>query len=342
MDLGVLRFLNAREVFPTEPTHFSKWVSDNLDRLGAALDLDLELIKREAEVGPFSLDILARVVGTEDLVIIENQIEQTDHGHLGQLITYAAGYDARYIVWISPVIRENHRAALDWLNVNTTAARNFFGIQVEVLRIDESKPAVNFRVVALPNEWQKTASQAARSAGTSSDQEQLNAVFQAIYGIVQSNGAFARLLRPRTDSAFYVLERTHQGAIEYSAAFGWDKLRPEVILNHVQPAVNARLFEILKARAHAIQAAVSGEITWDFQEARRRQALRIVRTIDRSNLANETESLAAWASARLLELRGAIEPNLDVEITQAMADVRLPMAGEGDVEEPHRALAHEA
>ncbi len=134
MDLGTLRFLNPRETFPTEPVHFSKWVADNLDRLGDMLGLELELLKREAEVGSFSLDILARVVGTDDLVIIENQIEPTDHRHLGQILTYASGLDARHIVWISPTFREEHRAALDWLNVNTIATRHFFGIQVEVLR----------------------------------------------------------------------------------------------------------------------------------------------------------------------------------------------------------------
>lgn len=322
MDLGAFRFLNAQEVFPTEPSHFSKWVAGNFDRLGAALELDLELVELEAEVGPFSLDILARIVGTQDLVIIENQIEQTDHSHLGQLLTYAAGYDAKYIVWISPEFRENHRAALDWLNANTTAARNFFGIRVEVLRIDDSRPAVNFRTVALPNEWQKAASQVARSASTSADQEQLNEVFQAIHHLAQQSGVFARLLNPRTDSAFYVLERTHQGAVEYSAAFGWDKLRPEVILNHVQPAVNARLFELLRARAQVIQEAVRDEITWDFQERRRRQALRVVRTIDRPNIANSVDELAVWTTERLVELRRAVEPGLDAEIAQAIAMVQ--------------------
>jgi len=322
MDLGLLHFLNPREVFPTEPTHFSKWVADHLDHLGSALALDLELVKLEAEVGPFSLDILARVVGTQDLVIIENQIEQTDHSHLGQLLTYAAGYDAKYIVWISPEFRENHRAALDWLNTNTTAARNFFGIRVEVLRIDDSRPAVNFRVVVLPNEWQKTASQVARSAGTSSDQEQLNAVFQAIHNLAQISGAFARLLNPRTDSAFYVLERTQQCAVDYSAAFGRNQLCSEVILKHIEPAVNVRVFELLKARAESIQKAVRGEIIWDVQEGRRRQALRIVQLIDRLNLANEIDKVAMWTAERLIELRKTIEPGLDAEFARAFVQAK--------------------
>lgn len=323
MNLGTLTFLNPREVFPTEPAHFSKWVGDNLGHLGASLGLELELVKLEAEVGPFSLDVLARVVGTDDLVIIENQIEPTNHTHLGQLLTYAAGYDAKYIVWISPDFRENHRAALDWLNANTTAARNFFAIRVEVLQIDASRPAVNFRAVVLPNEWQKIASQVARSASTRPDQEQLNAVFHAIQELAVKSKAFTRLLSPRTDSAYYVLERTHQGAVEYSIAFGWDQLRPEVILNHIQPAVNARLFEILRERRQLIEQTVKDEVTWDFQEQRRRQALRIIRTIDRPNISKDINELSAWATDRLIEFHRAIEPGLDADLARAIAEVHV-------------------
>ena len=166
MELGTLQLLNPRDVFPTEPTHFSKWLAANLVQLGLALGLDLEMIKLEAAVGPFSLDILARVVGTDDIVIIENQMEQTDHGHLGQLLTYAAGYDAKYIVWVSPDFRERHRAALDWLNLNTTAARNFWASSLKLCeliirsrpltsgqlcsRMGGKKPCLNLPIVSLP------------------------------------------------------------------------------------------------------------------------------------------------------------------------------------------------
>ena len=116
--------------------------------LGEALGLDLELAEIEGSVGDFSCDIVAREVGTNRPVIIENQLEATDHRHLGQLLTYAGGLDAAFIVWISPEIREEHRQALDWLNRHTDAQIDFFGIRLEAIRIDDSKPAVQFRLMA--------------------------------------------------------------------------------------------------------------------------------------------------------------------------------------------------
>lgn len=330
MDLGALRFLNAREVFPTEPAHFSTWVAQHLERLGDALGLELELVKLEAEVGPFSLDILARVAGTQDVVIIENQIEQTDHGHLGQVLTYAAGYDAKYIVWLSTDFREQHRAALDWLNTNTGSDRNFFGMRVEVLKIDDSRPAVHFRPIVVPNEWQKRASQVARGAGTSSDQEVLNAVFQQVQDLARKSGAFNRLLSPRLDTPYYVLERTHKGAVEYAASFGWDKFRAEAILNHAQPLINAKLFALLKANESGLQAAVQGDITWDFQERRKRQNLLVIRTIDRPNIAKITSELASWVTARLVELRRVLEPRIDADLAKAVAEAGAVSVGTSD------------
>jgi hypothetical protein len=323
--------MTPREVFPTEPAHFSTWVAENLDRLGEALGLDLELLKLEAKVGPFSLDILARVADTQDLVIIENQIEATDHRHLGQILTYASGYDAKHIVWISPGVQEEHRAALDWLNVNTVATRNFFGIQLEVLRIDNSKPAVNFRAVVLPNQWQKTASQIARGTESAGDQEQLNAVYAAVYEFAKASGEFTRLRLPPHRYTVYELEFTCQSAIYYAIAFGRNTVRAEVILRHADPSVNVRLFNLLKECEQSIQSGVNGEITWDFRADRKIQALRINREIDRSNLANEIDTVAKWAADRLIELHRVLEPKVEGALTQAIARAQASTAG-GDAE----------
>ena len=150
-----------------------------------------------------------------------------------------------------------------------------------------------------------------------SDQEQVNEVFRAIHRIAQESGAFSRVLNPPTNRAYYTVERTHQ-AVQYEPSFSWDKLQSEVVLNHTQPAVNARLFELLKARAESIQGSVNGEIVWNFQDGRKLQRLQVLRTIDRPNIANEVEDLAIWAVQRLIELRRAVEPGLDAEIAQAV------------------------
>ncbi|MCK5243291.1 DUF4268 domain-containing protein, partial [bacterium] len=166
MDFGELKPVPLRDVWKKEAYEFTPWLSENLEALGEAIGLELELETKEAEVGGFSLDILAKDLGSGEYVVIENQLTQTDHSHLGQLITYASGYDAPIVVWIAETIRDEHRQALEWLNQHTDRKTNFFGVVVEVFQIDNSKPAFKFRPIVFPNEWQKVKRQELNSTTT--------------------------------------------------------------------------------------------------------------------------------------------------------------------------------
>jgi len=154
LKLGRITAKNPKDVWPTEAHHFTPWLAepDNLALLNEALGLETELVGREERVGEFAVDIFGREVGTGHEVVIENQLEATDHSHLGQILTYAAGLEARIVVWISPRFRDEHRRALDWLNTHSTEALSFFGIELEVLQIGGSLPAPRFNVVVKPRE----------------------------------------------------------------------------------------------------------------------------------------------------------------------------------------------
>jgi hypothetical protein len=165
-DLARLKRVNLREAWMSEPADFTPWLAQpsNLELLGESLGISLELESTEHSVGPFAADILCKDPLSDLWVLIENQLEQTDHTHLGQIITYAAGLNAVTVIWIAGKFVEQHRAALDWLNEITSEGTNFFGVEVELWRIGDSpQMAPKFNIVSKPNAWSKQVPKIGRS-----------------------------------------------------------------------------------------------------------------------------------------------------------------------------------
>jgi hypothetical protein len=167
--LGKLESIPLREAWENEASQFTPWLAqaENIALLADALGIELEVTGQEQSVGSFSADILCKDTATGQLVLIENQLERTDHTHLGQILTYAAGLSANTVIWIAGTFREEHRAAIDWLNENTVDAVQFFGVEVELWRIGDSPYAPKFNVVSKPNDWTKTVYAAAHNIGSS-------------------------------------------------------------------------------------------------------------------------------------------------------------------------------
>lgn len=155
---GNLQQVDLRKGWAHEAFDFTQWLvkPENLQMLSDEIGIEIAPIDSEAKTGRYSVDILAEEENTEKKVIIENQLEQTDHDHLGKVITYASGHDAEYIVWIVRDANDEHRQALEWLNDHTGNELNFFLLRLELWQIDDSKPAVKFNTIVKPNEWTKT------------------------------------------------------------------------------------------------------------------------------------------------------------------------------------------
>ena len=155
--LSKLTKLDLREVWKHEALDFTNWLAENenLEALSDAVGVDIKLIQTEASVGKFNVDILAEEDLTGKKIIIENQLESTDHDHLGKIITYASGHDAEIIIWIVKDTRDEHQKAIEWLNDHTDQDISFFLIRIELWKIDDSKPAPKFEIVVSPNEWAK-------------------------------------------------------------------------------------------------------------------------------------------------------------------------------------------
>jgi len=197
--LGRLTPVELRDIWLSEAADFTPWLAkpENLAVLADALGIELELEAQEKAVGPFRADILCKDIGTGDWVLIENQLERTDHLHLGQLLTYASGLQAVTIVWIASRFTDEHRSTLDWLNQITDESFSFFGLEVELWRIGDSPPAPKFNMASKPNDWSRSVARAARAIDeTNLSETQLlqlrywadfNAVLDGVGGPVRGN-----------------------------------------------------------------------------------------------------------------------------------------------------------
>lgn len=197
MRLGkIKRITDIRSVWHHEEKDFSKWLAqeENLKQLSDAIGIDIVLEERESSVGNFSVDLYALEEGTERRIIIENQLEDTNHDHLGKLITYASGKGAEVIIWVVKRARDEHRQAIEWLNQNTGVNIGFFLVEIELWQIDDSAIAPKFNVVERPNDWAKQM----KNADGLSETKQLQLHFwQQLSEFIKSNSSFSKEFSPR-------------------------------------------------------------------------------------------------------------------------------------------------
>lgn len=198
-DLDQLKKVDLRKVWPHEALDFTKWLSEdsNLSMLGGVIGVELELIESESSVGSFSVDIYAQEVGTGRKVIIENQLEDTNHDHLGKVITYAAGKGADVVVWVVARARDEHRQAVEWLNQRTDSDCGFFLVEIELWSIGDSLPAPRFNVVEQPNEWAKSIK---LSEGLSETERTKLSYWTKYFEIAQASPEFLRSFNPQKPS----------------------------------------------------------------------------------------------------------------------------------------------
>jgi hypothetical protein len=196
---GKIATVDIREIWPEEARDFTPWLAspEGLALLGDAIAASLELVQREASVGPFSADLLAKVSGEEDnLVVVENQFGKTDHDHLGKLLTYSSGLKAKTVVWIAEVFTDEHRQAIDWMNESAGERVAYFALEVYVIRIGDSLPVPQFKVVSSPNLWAKAARDSrdqAEYTATKLDQQRFWEEFREV---VQSKGSGLPMRKP--------------------------------------------------------------------------------------------------------------------------------------------------
>lgn len=310
---GEIKPVDIREILPNEATDFTPWLADNIERLGQALGMDLEVQEREADVGDFSLDIMAKDLGTGRTVVIENQLTETDHDHLGKLLTYAGGFDAGVLVWIAKELRDEHRKVLEWLNEKTGPDVDCFGVVIEVMRIDESKPAFNFKPVVFPNEWQKDKGGGRRS--TSPKAEAYREYFQVLIDELRAKHKFtgAKVGQPQSWYSF----SSGVWGITFSNSFAQGgKIRAEIYIDLQDKDRNKALFDRIHAQQAAIEKEFGESLSWERLDDKRACRIAVYRdgSID-APIATRDE-LREWSISNLLKLKKLLLPKVKTILDQ--------------------------
>ena len=267
--LGRLQKVNLREAWASEAFAFTPWLAseENLRLLSDTIGIELELESQEKEVGPFRADLLCKDTATDDWVLIENQLERTDHLHLGQLLTYAAGLNAVTIVWVAERFTDEHRAALDWLNERTDEKIRLFGLEIELWRIGDSPLAPKFNIIGKPNDWQRTVQKEALKSAELSGTKQLQLRFwTAFKDYMETKRSFVRCQKPSPCN--WTNHPLGKSGIHLTSIIStWDsetnssdpEIRAEVYMN----GVNAKQqFAILHSQKDLIEAQLGFGVTW--------------------------------------------------------------------------------
>ena len=306
-EFGILKKVDIREMWKNEATEFTTWLCNNLSSLGDVLEMDLELEKREADVGEFSLDILARDVGRNRLVVIENQFGRTDHKHLGQLLTYAAGYDSSAVVWIAEELREEHRQTLDWLNQNTIENIEFYGVVIEVLQNDQSRPAYNFKLVAFPNEWRKTNISA--GAQTSEKREAYRVYFQNLIDTLRTkNFTNAQKGQPQN---WYSFSSGIQGIL-YSNSFAQGgRVRAEIYIDKGDAQLNKELFDKLLQDKDSLEKDFGEALEWERLDSKRASRIAVYRPGSIEDDQKTLDEIKDWSIETLLKFKKVFAPKIE-------------------------------
>ena len=309
VELAKIEKIGLRDQWSNEADDFTPWLQDNMDQLGDALGIELEVQQSEASVGTFSLDLLAHDVGNNRPVIIENQLEATDHSHLGQLLTYAAGYDASAIVWIAKEFRDEHRAALDFLNGRTGKDTEFFGVVVELWKIENSRPAPHFMVVSAPNDWSKEA-KSQREEGSERNKK-YQAFFRPLMDKLREDDEFTPARRDRRVPAKNGITYQRDTSTKYQAVFreSLKKVKVDFIINSDNKEWNKQLFDQLEERKNEIESEIEGEFNWERLDNKRACRISVVRpgSIDDEE---QLEEIREWMFHKLIDFERVFGPTL--------------------------------
>ena len=307
MKLGKLEEVDIRELWKREQYDFSDWLSkeENIEMLSNEVGLTLTDINKEVFVGSYRCDLVAKDETTGIKVIIENQLEATNHDHLGKIITYASGLDANVVIWIVKEAREEHRSAIEWLNNKTTNDISLFLMEIHAFRIGDSLPAPKFVIVEKPNDFVKATSISANRGELSKAQsERLNFWNKFNEVLISRNKPF-NVRKATTDHWYDVALGTSDAHISITLVNKTNRIGIEVYIND-----NKDLFDKLYSESASIQNELGFNMDW--QRLDYKKASRIIYYIDGLDFNNHDnyDELINEVIDRVIAIRNAFKNHL--------------------------------
>ena len=315
MNLGKIKRIKVRDVWPDEARDFTPWLRDNLSELGEKLQLDLETVRSEAAVGDFCCDLLARDLGRDRMVVIENQFGSTDHDHLGKMLTYAAGLEASSVVWVAEKIREEHRETLEWLNRHTDKQLEFFAVTIEVIQIDSSVPAPQMNVIVFPNEWQRGTRNVAQE--NSPLAEAYKNWFQILIDELREKYKFTNARAAQFQNWYSF--RLGISGIDLNTHFAQSgHLQAEVYIDWGSAEQNKAIFDALYSQRSEIEKEFGQPLHWSRLDDKRASRVGVAQTGTIESNEAELIELRVWVIQQLVKLKTVFYPRVR-QITSTMS-----------------------
>jgi len=306
-----LEEIDVRSDWKNEASDFTPWLLANAEYLGEILGIDVELDKKEQAVGDFSLDLIGRDISNSCVLIVENQLAETDHKHLGQLLTYAAGTDAATIVWVAPSFREEHRRALDYLNDKSISDIRFFGVEVRVVRIGNSSPAPMFHLVSKPAETGTQVIISGAANGLSPQRDLYRRFWTKYLETVHSNHPSMTNVRSPATRTFAHVNYLRKGVtIVLGFIVPQSKVFAEIYIDLKSKSKNMDVLLSLKAMQLEIEKEIGSSLVWD--EIPGKRACRI-RVLHDGHIDDESKhaEIIQWLMNAHVGMKKAFRPRVD-------------------------------
>jgi len=306
-ELHSVEYLSLGDIWDHEEHDFTPWVVEHIDQLGRTIGIELDEIKREDAVGGYSADITGTEMNTDGKVVIENQFGTTNHDHLGKLLTYGAGIDAEFVVWLAEEFRDEHRSVLEWLNTSSPSGAKFFAVKPQVMRLNGAdNVGFDFRIIIEPNDWERELQEPL----TTREKAYKNFFAELTTAYAEANPNWNQL-KPQPQSWLSF------GAGISGVRIGWSfhqgpELSTELYIDTGDKERNEEIYSQLKESQETIESEL-GDVVWQQLPEKRACRIKIAKPIAdhiEGLSAMQKQSLIEWSVEQMDAMRAEFEPRL--------------------------------